>query len=106
VEKSYCVYIMSSVSKVLYTSMTNDLEKRVFEHKSKRIPGFPRNIICSNASIFKLSVISATPSVGRNRSRDGYISKKVALIESVNPQSENLAEEHYKSGTKFKRPSS
>jgi hypothetical protein len=75
VEKSYCVYIMSNVSKVLYAGVTNDRE-REFEHKSKRILVLPRTTIYSNASIFKPPVISATPSVGRNRSRDGYVSKK------------------------------
>jgi len=29
-EKKYCVYIMSNISKMLYVGVTNDLEKRVF----------------------------------------------------------------------------
>jgi putative endonuclease len=33
-QKTYCVYIMSNVSKMLYVGVTNNLEKRVFEHKS------------------------------------------------------------------------
>jgi putative endonuclease len=39
-QKSYFVYIMSNTAKVLYTGVTNDVELRAFEHKSKRIPGF------------------------------------------------------------------
>ncbi len=38
--KRYFVYIMSSLTGTLYTGMTNNLERRVFEHKQKSVPGF------------------------------------------------------------------
>ena len=37
---TYWVYIMSSVSRVLYVGITNSIERRVAEHKSKSVPGF------------------------------------------------------------------
>jgi putative endonuclease len=41
-KKTYCVYIMSNVSKMLYTGVTNDLEHRVFQHKTKEVDGFTK----------------------------------------------------------------
>ncbi len=38
--KSYWVYILASKTGTLYVGVTNNLEKRIYEHKSKLIPGF------------------------------------------------------------------
>ena len=38
--RQYFVYIMTNRSRTLYTGVTNDLERRVDEHRSKLVPGF------------------------------------------------------------------
>ena len=38
--KTYHVYIMASTSGTLYTGITNNIKRRVFEHKNHLVPGF------------------------------------------------------------------
>ncbi len=40
VSNAYFVYIMSNSSKMLYTGVTNDVEVRALQHKSKSVAGF------------------------------------------------------------------
>jgi putative endonuclease len=91
---------MSNVSKTLYVGVTNDLEKRVLQHKSKLIPGYTRKY-----NLFKLvdfeSFRDIRDAIRREKQIKGWLrSKKVALIQSVNLQWDDLAEEHFRNGTR------
>jgi predicted GIY-YIG superfamily endonuclease len=40
VMRTYYVYVMASISKVIYIDVTNDLERRVSQHRSHETPDF------------------------------------------------------------------
>ncbi|HEY3169739.1 MAG TPA: GIY-YIG nuclease family protein [Thermoanaerobaculia bacterium] len=91
--RDYFVYILASRSKTLYIGVTNDLERRMFEHKEKLIQGFT-----SKYRIDKLVYFEATTDVRVAISREKQLkgwrrSKKLALIEALNPSWKDLAED-------------
>ena len=89
--REYYVYIMASLTRVLYTGVTSDLEKRVSQHKLKLIPGFT-----SKYNVTRLVYYETTPDVraatAREKEIKGWVRrKKVALIEATNPTWEDLS---------------
>jgi putative endonuclease len=91
----YYVYIMASISRTLYTGVTSNLERRVWEHKTKRKPGFT-----ARYSITRLVYYDQTSDVraaiaGEKQIKGLLRSKKIALIESVNPEWRDLAADWY-----------
>jgi putative endonuclease len=78
------VYILASQSRVLYTGVTRDLLRRVYQHQLGEVPGFTRQY-----HINRLVYFEQTPSARSAFDREHQIKgwsryKKVALIESVN----------------------
>jgi putative endonuclease len=91
--REFYIYIMTNHSRTLYTGVTNDLQRRVYEHKEGHVPGFT-----SRYSINRLVYYCAYPDVrqaiGAEKQIKGWVrSKKIALIEAENPQWDDLAEE-------------
>jgi len=84
-EHRYYVYIMSSQTRVLYIGVTNDLERRVHEHKKGLGSGF-----ASRYRTRQLVHYEDTSDVYAAIEREKQLktwtrARKVALIESVNP---------------------
>jgi putative endonuclease len=87
----YYVYIMTNPSKTLYIGVTNDLFRRVQQHKHHAAPGFTARY---NTTV--LVYFEATPSVEAAIAREKQIKrwrrdKKIALIESMNPNWRDLS---------------
>jgi putative endonuclease len=91
--RSYYVYIMSSPSRTLYTGVTNDLERRVNEHKNGAVSGFTKRY-----KIDRLVYFQETDDVGAAIAAEKQIKgslrpKKIALIEQENPTWRDLSAE-------------
>jgi putative endonuclease len=93
--REYYVYIMTNVSRTLYIGVTSDLLRRVFEHKGKQFPGFTRRYNLTMLAYFE-STDDVSVALAREKELKGWRrSKKVALIESMNPGWLDLAADWY-----------
>ena len=93
--KQYYVYILTNPSRTLYTGVTNDLLRRMYEHKHKLIEGFT-----SRYNIDLLVYFETTSDVRAAIEREKQIKswsriKKVALIESMNRTWSDLSQEWF-----------
>ena len=89
--RQYYVYIMTNASRTLYTGFTNNLERRVIEHKNHLVDGFTTKYKITKLVYFEETddVIAA---IAREKQIKGWLRrKKVALIESVNPEWQDLS---------------
>jgi putative endonuclease len=94
--KSYYVYIMTNESNTLYTGVTNDLTKRVFEHKNKLLPGFTAKYNITRLVYFE-ETNDVQTAIAREKQIKGWLrKKKLGLISSVNPKWEDLSSDGYK----------
>jgi len=93
--RQYYVYIMANLARTLHTGVTNDLERRVFEHREKRIPGFTQHYDLTRLVYYETTNDVRT-AIAREKQIKGWLrAKKIALIESMNPEWEDLAADWY-----------
>ena len=90
--RDYFVYILANWSRTLYVGVTNDLERRVFEHKQRLVAGFIRRYRIDRLMYFE-STSDVLAAISREKQLKGWSRrKKVALIEAANPGWEDLSE--------------
>ena len=93
--KTCAIYIMSNArNTVLYTGVTSDLRIRVVEHRLESDP----TVFTRRYNICKLVYYETTPNIAAAIAREKQIkagsrAKKVALIEAMNPEWRDLAED-------------
>jgi putative endonuclease len=92
---SYFVYVIASRSRNLYTGVTNNLERRIVEHREGLVPGFTKRY-----RIHRLVHYEVFGDVRAAIEREKQIkawnrAKRVALIEAMNPRWADLAESDF-----------
>jgi putative endonuclease len=91
VQRQYYVYILASRSGTLYTGITNNLERRLQEHRQGTVPGFTRRYSITRLVHYEATG-SALAAITREKQIKGWRrSKKVTLVEQGNPRWLDLA---------------
>ena len=96
-EHQYYVYILTNRSRTLYVGVTNDLERRMYEHKNKLVPGFTSKYNVTRLAHFEQTSEVESPIAREKQIKGWRRNKKVALIELSNPQWKDLSLERYSS---------
>lgn len=88
---SYYVYIMTNYSRTLYIGVTNNLERRVYEHRNKLVAGFTARYNITVLVYFE-ETSDVLAAIAREKQLKGWRrERKLALIESLNPQWHDLS---------------
>jgi putative endonuclease len=113
--KQYYVYITACASKRLYVGVTNNLQRRILEHRGEGVDSFAKKYAITKLVYFEHTheIMSA---IKREKQIKGWIrAKKIALIESLNPTwrdlyselfgEETLCDSSGRRGTEDRQPS-
>jgi putative endonuclease len=85
-DHNYYVYIMASPSRTLYVGVTNNLERRVWEHRHKAFAGFTAKYDVSRL-VWSEWHTQINDAIAREKQIKGWSrAKKLALIEAENPR--------------------
>jgi putative endonuclease len=90
-DNQYYVYIMTNKSGTLYVGLTNNIKKRVYEHKNKLVEGFTKKYNITKLLYFE-TFCDIYSAIAREKTIKGWLrKKKIDLIKSVNPDWSDLS---------------
>ena len=89
--RCYYVYILTNYDKtVLYTGVTNDLTRRVWEHREKMHEGFTKRYGVNNLVYYEVFDDASNAIAREKQIKAGSRKKKLDLINSMNPEWRDL----------------
>ncbi len=92
-DRAYYVYILAGKSAVLYTGVTRNLLQRLAKHRERSVPGFTARYNLTRLVHYEIFG-SAGAAIAREKQIKGWLrAKKIALIESKNPEWKDLSGE-------------
>ncbi len=88
----YYVYILTNWNnRVMYVGVTNNLERRIYEHKNKVLDGFTKKYNVDKLVYFE-QTSDIRAAIEREKQIKGWLrEKKNALVETVNPEWKDLS---------------
>ena len=89
----YYVYILSSETSVLYVGVTNDLRRRLEEHRLGRATGFSKRYRTTRLVYFEETADILSAIAREKQIKSWRRTKKLSLIRSANPKFRDLAED-------------
>src|SRR2546428_9901375 len=95
-DKVMYIYILASLSRRLYTGVTNNLERRMYQHRNKLTPGFATSYRINRLVYFEV-VYGAMNAIRREKQIKAWTrEKRMALVESVNAGWLDLARDWFR----------
>ncbi|MDO8637315.1 MAG: GIY-YIG nuclease family protein [Dehalococcoidia bacterium] len=93
-DKQYYVYIMTNhKNSVLYTGVTNDIQRRVYEHKNKLVKGFTKRYNLTRLVYYELCGDIEGAIIREKQIKAGSRQDKMNLVDSVNRDWHDLSDE-------------
>jgi len=91
--RQYTVYLMTNPhNTVIYTGVTSDLHKRIWQHKEKTMKGFTAKYNVNKLVYYEAFDDPVNAIVREKQIKAGSRENKVRLIESINPEWKDLSE--------------
>ncbi len=92
----YWVYMMSNRwNTVLYTGVSNSLQRRVWQHKNGAIPGFTKKYNCTKLVYYE-EYDRIDQAIAREKQIKGWLrARKDVLVATMNPEWKDIAEDWY-----------
>jgi putative endonuclease len=95
VARTYYVYTLASPSRILYTGVTSNLERRVLQHRRKLLPGFTTRYNVNRLVYYEI-FSDVRAGIAREKQVKGWVrERKIALIESANRDWKDLSDGWY-----------
>jgi putative endonuclease len=89
--KNYYVYILSNEARTLYIGVTNNLERRLYEHKNKLTRSFTKKYNLTKLVYYE-TYTDIRNAISREKQLKGWLRiKKITLIEEDNPGWDDLS---------------
>ena len=93
-DRQYYVYMMTNkINTVLYTGVTNELKRRVYEHKEKMVGGFTKKYNINKLVYYEIFDDIENAIFREKQIKSGSRQKKVELVNSMNGEWLDLYEE-------------